>query len=175
MFSRGRLWNAGVILVALGANLATRHGPPAATLAEALKVLEGEGVEILACSRWYRTAPVPPSGQPDYVNGVARLGTTQNPAQLLATLHRVEAAFGRVRTVANAARTLDLDLIDYDGQVADGSGGGPVLPHPRAHQRAFVLMPLAEVAPGWVHPVLGETVEALIAALPPQDCAPLEE
>ncbi len=163
-----------MILVALGANLPTRHGPPAATLAEALHALEGEGVTVLACSRWYRTAPVPPSGQPDYVNGVASVATAQDPAALLATLHRVEAAFGRVRTVANAARPLDLDLIDYDGQVADGAGGGPVLPHPRAHLRAFVLMPLAELAPGWVHPVLGRTVEALIASLPPQDCTPLD-
>lgn len=164
-----------MILVALGANLPTRHGPPAATLAEALKVLEGEGIEVLACSRWYRTKPIPASDQPDFINGVAVVGTTEPPAALMATLHRVEEAFGRVRSLPNAARTLDLDLIDYDGIVSDGAGSGPVLPHPRMHQRAFVLMPLAEVAPGWVHPVLGVTVEALIAALPPQDCEPAGE
>jgi 2-amino-4-hydroxy-6-hydroxymethyldihydropteridine diphosphokinase len=168
------MWNTTVILVALGANLPTRHGPPAATLAAALAALEAEGVRILARSRWYRSAAVPASDQPDFVNGVASVGTARAPADLLATLHRVEAAFGRARTVANAARPLDLDLIDYDGRIADGRDGGPVLPHPRAHRRAFVLLPLAEIAPGWIHPVLGRPVDARIAALAPQDCRPIE-
>ncbi len=164
-----------MILVALGSNLPSRAGPPEATLVAALAALEAEGMRILARSRWYDTAAIPPSDQPHFVNGVTALGTTRDPADLLATLHRVEAAFGRARSVPNAARTLDLDLIDYDGTIADGRAGGPVLPHPRAHKRGFVLLPLAEVAPSWVHPVTGETVAALIAALPPQDCRPLAE
>ena len=78
-------------------------------------------------------------------------------------LHETETAFGRTRSVKNAPRTLDLDLIDYDGRVEEGP---PVLPHPRLSDRAFVLVPLADVAPGWRHPTLNLTVEQLIAALP---------
>jgi 2-amino-4-hydroxy-6-hydroxymethyldihydropteridine diphosphokinase len=84
-------------------------------------------------------------------------------------LMEVEAAFGRRRGRPNDARTLDLDLIAIDGIVR--SSPDPVLPHPRAHLRAFVLAPLAEVAPDWVHPVTGLTASALLAALPPQDIA----
>src|ERR1700735_231851 len=101
----------------------------------------------------------PPSGQPDYFNAVAVLrriaGTTDpDPAALLAAFQAIEAREGRVRGEPNAARTLDLDII------AMGQGGqmvratpDPVLPHPRAHQRAFVLAPLLDVAPGWIHPL----------------------
>lgn len=153
-----------MILVALGANLPSRFGPPQATLEAALARLEGAGVRVLARSPWYLTAPVPASDQPDYVNGVARVETALDAAALLAELHAVEAEFGRVRTVANAARAIDLDLIAYGDDVRTEA---PVLPHPRMHERAFVLLPLADVAPGWVHPVLGRSVADLIAALPP--------
>jgi len=130
--------------------------------------LRREGVAVVACSRWWSSAPVPPSGQGRYVNGVARVETSQTPLDLLRTLHRIEDRFGRARGVPNAARTLDLDLIDYDGQVR--SEGEVILPHPRLSERAFVLLPLAEVAPGWVHPVTGKTLRELIAELPEQDC-----
>ena len=89
-----------------------------------------------------------------------------DPAALLALLHRTEAEFGRVRRWRNEARVLDLDLLAYGDLASDGADGGPVLPHPRMADRAFVLLPLAEIAPGWRHPATGQTVEALIAALP---------
>jgi 2-amino-4-hydroxy-6-hydroxymethyldihydropteridine diphosphokinase len=111
------------------------------------------------------------SGQPDYVNGVAHLGGKAEPGALLAALQAFEARAGRVRSTPNMARPLDLDIIAMGALVRTGTD--PILPHPRAHQRRFVLMPLADVAPGWIHPILALTVEALIAALPDQGVAPV--
>ncbi len=156
-----------MILIALGANLPTAcYGPPADGLAAALEVLEEQGVKTLRRSRWYRNAPVPPSGQPWYVNGIAAVETRQEPVDLLATLLAVERRFGRIRGDRNAARELDLDLIAYDDRIIEGDGaGGLVVPHPRLHERAFVLVPLAEVAPDWRHPRLGLSVAAMIETL----------
>jgi len=164
------------VLIGLGANLFhPRHGGPRETLEAALTRLVASELQVLACSRWYRSAPVPASDQPWFVNGVAALETTLEPAALLARLHELEAAFGRRRGRRNAARTLDLDLLDYRGRIS-GPGEQPELPHPRLAGRAFVLLPLAEVAPGWRHPVSGRCLDALIAELPAdQRAAPLEE
>lgn len=160
-------------LIAIGANLTGPGGEhpliACRAAAEALRALPG--LRLTALSRWYRTAPLPPSGQPDYVNGVARLEGAADPGWLLARLHAIEARGGRVRGARNAARTLDLDLIDSDGLCRDAAA--LTLPHPRAHLRGFVLVPLADVAPDWVHPRLGRAVGDLIAALPPQEIAPL--
>ncbi|MDA8249127.1 MAG: 2-amino-4-hydroxy-6-hydroxymethyldihydropteridine diphosphokinase [Rhodospirillales bacterium] len=160
-----------MILVAIGANLPGARGEsPLVACRAAAEALRGlPGLRFAALSRWYATAPVPPSGQPDYINGVARLEGDADPAWLLARLHAIEAASGRVRTERNAARTLDLDVIDLNGMVRDAPD--PVLPHPRAHERAFVLAPLADVAPEWVHPRLGRGVGALLAELAGQRIA----
>src|SRR3546814_15500484 len=99
---------------------------------------------------------VPESDQPWFVNGVASLRTDLSPWELLAVLHEVEAEHERVRSVPNASRTLDLDLLAYDDRVVDGAGG-LMLPHPRLSERAFVLQPLAELAPDWRHPLSGLT------------------
>ena len=159
---------AGGVFVAVGANLSGPDGaPPIATCRAAVAALDAlPGLRLRGLSRWYRTAPLPPSGQPDYVNAVAHLRGDADPAALLVALQALEARAGRIRGVPNAARTLDLDIIAMDGLVRDAPD--PIVPHPRAHERRFVLMPLAEVAPGWVHPVLRQTVEALIALLPDQ-------
>ncbi len=157
-----------MILVALGANLPGPDGaPPDQTVARALaQVAAIPGLALVAASPWYETAPMPPSGQPPFINGVARLAGTIAPEVLLAALQAIEARFGRVRSVANAARTLDLDIIDIDGLRC--AGPDLILPHPRAHERAFVLVPLADVAPEWRHPLLGKSAGALLAGLPPQ-------
>jgi 2-amino-4-hydroxy-6-hydroxymethyldihydropteridine diphosphokinase len=162
-----------VILIAIGANLPGRDGSsPLATCRAAAEALRGlPGLRLAAVSKWYRSAPVPPSGQPDYVNGVVRLEGAADPAALLAYLQAIETRAGRLRGLANAARTLDLDIIDLNGCVRDAPD--PVLPHPRAHLRGFVLLPLADVAPDWVHPRLATGVTALLRALPPYDVVPI--
>ncbi len=166
-----------MIYIALGANLPhPRFGPAADTLRHALAALEREGIGIDAVSRFYRSAPVPPSDQPDYVNAVARVRSALDPAALLERLHAIEAAFGRVRHERNEARVLDLDLLLYGDLVLEGQDGGPVLPHPRMHRRHFVLMPLAELAPDLVHPLLGVDIRGLLGHLPAGEgrCEPLE-
>ncbi len=158
-----------VTYIAVGANLPSGNGcSPHHTCARALRsILEQDTNREGVRSRWYSTAPIPPSGQPRYVNAVLRLVTTAAPAALLGTLAAIEAASGRVRGAPDAARTLDLDIIDMGGLVRRAPD--PILPHPRAHARGFVLYPLRDVAPRWVHPASGLTIDALIAALPPQD------
>jgi 2-amino-4-hydroxy-6-hydroxymethyldihydropteridine diphosphokinase len=167
-----------MILVSIGANLPGPDGaPPLETCRRAAAALDAlPGLRLRGLSRWFATAPVLPAGtpsaarQPAYVNAVADLAVEQgaaiDPAALLQRLMALEAAAGRVRAAPNAPRVLDLDIVAMGDLVRRAPD--PVLPHPRAHERAFVLVPLAEVAPGWVHPVLGQRVEALIAGLAPQ-------
>lgn len=144
--------------IALGANLGDRAG----ALARAVEALRATpGVRVVAVSRTWETAPVGPP-QPAYSNAALALDTELDAIALLARLHAIEAAAGRVRSgKRNLPRSLDLDLLLFGGLVIDADE--LVVPHPRMSERAFVLEPLAEIAPGLVHPVLGETIAALAA------------
>ncbi len=155
-----------MIIVAVGGNLPHSKGRDVGeTFSKALGLLQNSGVMVERKSALYTSPAWPRANQPDYRNAVWTVATAQSAETLLDTLHHIERAFGRTRTdnSANAARTLDLDLIDFDGRV---SGGRPVLPHPRLQDRAFVLLPLADVAPDWRHPVSWRSVDEMIARLP---------
>src|SRR5262245_50859324 len=144
-----------MILIALGANIPSRHGNPEATLDAAKYALVFRGVRILSFSRIWLSAPVPVSDQPLYRNAVASVETHMDPETLFRTLKAVEADFGRQHREKNGPRELDLDLLAYEDEVY--TEGDLLIPHPRMHNRAFVMMPLCEIARDWVHPVLKKT------------------
>jgi 2-amino-4-hydroxy-6-hydroxymethyldihydropteridine diphosphokinase len=144
--------------VGLGANL----GDPQGQLRRALLALAGlPGTRLVAASSLYRSAPVGHAAQPDFVNAVAEIETRLGAQALLGELLATEARFGRVRTFPNAPRTLDLDLLLYGDRVI--AEPGLIVPHPRMHERAFVLAPLAEIAPDIAIPGKGRA-RALLAA-----------
>lgn len=141
------------VFIGLGANLGDARG----TLAAAITALGAvEGVEVVAASSMWRSAPLEASG-PEFVNAVVEIRTTLEPRSLLDVLLDLESAFGRERPFRNAPRSLDLDLLLYGERLVDEPG--LVVPHPRLHERAFVLRPLAELAPGLRHPRLGPLEE----------------
>jgi 2-amino-4-hydroxy-6-hydroxymethyldihydropteridine diphosphokinase len=161
-----RAWAPGMILIGIGSNLpAPGYATPQATAIAGLAVLPTVGARVVATSPWYLSEPVPPSDQPWFVNAVASLASELSPEELLARLLALETRFGRTRSGANAARTLDLDLLDYGGMLRDT----PMLtlPHPRLHERRFVLEPVCDIAAQWRHPRLGLTASELLATLPP--------
>ena len=171
-----------VILIGLGANLPGPAGAtPLETLEFVLEDLDKRGVRVNRRSRWYRSAPVPKSDQPWFINGVAVVEFDDAPGNLLRILRQVEDKFGRVRRIRNEARVVDLDILAFGDMVetsgtGDRAEGSLELPHPELQNRAFVLRPMAEVVPDWRHPVSGRTLEDLIAGLPPDQLVePLDE
>lgn len=183
------------ILVAFGANLPSDVGsvrrPPADAVRAAMLELSENGLELIRKSRLFASPCFPAGAGPEYVNAVAsyRANMSLGPEDILAILHQIEARHGRLRLQRWAGRTLDLDLLAVDDLVLpdaatqahwrglaaeDQARLAPeqlILPHPRVQDRAFVLVPLCEVAPEWYHPVLGKTVEQLCAALSAEDRA----
>lgn len=149
-----------MIYVALGANMPSPVGLPAVTLQRAIEALPRHGITVTAVSPLYRTPAWPNPADPPFVNAVAEVRTRLGPGELMRALLAVEKSFGRVRKRANEPRTLDLDLIDFGGLISDAEH--LMLPHPRMHERAFVLRPLADIAPGWRHPDTGQGVGELL-------------
>lgn len=179
------------IFIALGANLPSDMGPPAATLKAAIgEIVANPLIDLLALSRFYQTPAYPAGSGPDYVNACAALGSDLSAEDILSQLHLVEARLGRIRAAQRwQARGIDLDLLAYGGQVLpDPKTAGHwrnlpprqqqqetphtlILPHPRLQDRAFVLIPLADIAGNWAHPAIGMTVPEMIRELPEADIA----
>lgn len=174
-------------MVALGANLFSWTGFPADTLRAALRAMPGEGLAVRRISRFWRTPAHPAGSGPDYVNAAAAVATGLDPSAVLGALHRIEAALGRVRDGGRwGARGIDLDLLAMGDMVLPDAAAQDrwralpaeaqarlapdtlILPHPRLQDRAFVLAPLAEIAPRWRHPRTRRTVARMLADLPPQ-------
>ena len=149
-------------VIALGGNLAGEHASCEALLEAALARFAQAGLPVARRSGWWRSAAWPDPTAPEYRNGVVLVETDLAPAAVLRALKTLERAFGRRRGEINAPRTLDLDLIAHGRSVVRRRN--LTLPHPRAHERLFVMGPLAEIAPGWRHPILGRTAAALAAA-----------
>ena len=177
-------------LIALGANLPSAAGGSAATLRAALARLnEGAAVRVEAVSRLFRSPAVPAGAGPDFVNAAAILRTALSPGALLAHLHGMEAALGRTRDRRWEPRVLDIDLLACGAMVLPDretlarwidlpeprrmaeTPETLILPHPRLQERAFVLVPLNDIAPGWVHPLLKKSVAEMLAALDPREVA----
>jgi 2-amino-4-hydroxy-6-hydroxymethyldihydropteridine diphosphokinase len=159
-----------MILIGIGSNLDGPWGSPRETVRRAIAALDQPPLRLHKASRLIVTAPYGRTDQPDFVNAVAEIETDLAPAALLERLHAIEFGAGRQRTLRWGPRTLDLDLLDYDGLVIAGEAAEEddqtlVLPHPGIPDRHFVLGPIAEIAPGWRHPVLGETADTLLGRL----------
>jgi len=161
------------ILVGLGGNLPSPVGAPETTLRAAIDMLDREKISILKTSRYYKTAPVPASEQPDFVNIALLAETSRSAKKLLSIFQGIEKRLGRKEGERWSARTLDIDLLAYGAQVLPSISAWhtvvnspdfaailpePVVPHPRLHKRAFVLLPLLDVVPEWCHPIYNKTV-----------------
>jgi len=157
-----------MILIGLGSNVQGPWGSPRQTVEKALKALNQSPCGLIRASTLIVSKPFGVTDQPDFVNAVACIETTLEPEALMSHLHKIELDADRRRTKRWGPRTLDLDLLDYDGLIRSGAGQGGghqlplVLPHPGIAERNFVLEPIAEIFPDWKHPVLGLSAHELL-------------
>tara|TARA_B100000963_G_scaffold116859_1_gene101820 strand:- start:84 stop:602 length:519 start_codon:yes stop_codon:yes gene_type:complete len=152
------------IIIGVGGNLKSHNGSHPIEIAEnAITHLENYSIAVTNQSSWYESEPIPKSDQPNFFNCIIFATTSLNELDVLKSLHKIEHLFGRRRNIVNEARTIDLDLIDYSSKIL--SNDRVILPHPRAHQRKFVLEPLAELDPNWIHPVLKINVFQILKKL----------
>jgi len=176
-----------ISILSLGGNLSFRNGTPSETIVGAIRAIASSGQKIRAISRFFSTPCFPAGAGPDYINAAVSVQTDLTPGQLLDLLHRIEQQFGRSRQQRWGARTLDLDMVCYGDlivpdretqtrwqalppdQQAKQAPQQLIVPHPRLQDRAFVLVPMMDIVPGWRHPVLEKTTRELCAALPLTD------
>jgi 2-amino-4-hydroxy-6-hydroxymethyldihydropteridine diphosphokinase len=164
-----------MIIIALGSNLSSRFGPPKSALQKAIQALRTAGIRTIRTSNLYETEAHAYIAQPNFVNAAVIVDTSLSAHTLLQVLKRIEAEAGRGKEKGGKMpyflwkpRPLDLDIVSYKGLICNWDGCRPcknkrvILPHPRAHERAFVLCPLADVAPEWHHPVFGLTAQQLL-------------
>ncbi len=179
--------------LALGANLPSHAGSPEKTLALAIQTLSESGVQVVAQSRFFATPCFPKGAGPDYVNAVIKVTTDLSAKQLLGLCHRIEGQFHRKREIRWGTRTIDLDILSHDDRVLPDlptfkawlelprdeqvrrTPAQLILPHPRLQDRAFVLVPLCDIAPDWVHPVLHRTANELRALLSAEELSSIRE
>jgi len=158
------------VIVALGCNDKGAWSSCTEALEAALARFRSEGIDVVARSSWWSSMAWPDPHDPAFLNGVVIVRTDHDPHSLMAALGRIEDAFGRERSVRNAPRTLDLDLIAY--RRLSGDLEGLILPHPRAAERRFVMGPIAEIAPSWVHPHGGAASDLAASAPVGADARP---
>ena len=145
------------IIIGIGGNIKSNDGShPVIVAKKAINLLKNYSIEITDQSSWYETEPIPKSDQPNFFNCVVFANTKLNELDVLNSLHLIEHEFGRIRKKVNESRVIDLDLIDYSNKILTNEE--ITIPHPRAHKRRFVMEPLAELNPNWVHPILRKNV-----------------
>ena len=175
------------VLIALGGNLPSEAGEPAQTLTNAIKNIGEAGLTLRSVSRFFRTPSFPDGTAPEYVNAAICVRSDRSAGEILHLLHQIEHRFGRVRVQRWGMRTLDLDLLAVGQEIlpdrdtfriwcdlprSGQTWAAPdqlILPHPRVQDRAFVLLPLLDIAPDWKHPVLGQSVREMCLQLLPAD------
>ncbi len=164
-----------MIIIAFGANLPSDYGTPAETIKAAYEALQSKGVSIVKKSRIWLTAPVPFDPDQDwYHNSIAQVETSLSAHDLLDLMLLIEEEFGRVRTIKNAPRLLDLDLIAYNDEVIKDDER-LIVPHARCHERLFVLKPLEDISKNWTHPIMGQTVSEMLEKISDNQQAKLLE
>ena len=156
------------LIIAVGGNITNKKGVhPTKICDDAINLLQDHKIHVGKQSKWYISEPIPVSSQPKYFNKVIMAKSLLNELEILNTLHLIEKKFGRVRKKVNESRMIDLDLIDCFGLILDNKN--IVLPHPRAHLRRFVMEPLSEVNPNWIHPIHQINVREILKDLNTQN------
>ena len=152
------------LIIGIGGNIKSKYGShPIKVGIKAIGYLGEYSIDVIKQSSWYETEPIPKSNQPNFFNCIVIANTILNELDVLKSLHEIEYKLGRRRKLLNESRVIDMDLIDYSNRVIKNNE--IIIPHPRAHKRRFVMEPLAELDPKWVHPTLKKNVCKILKKL----------